>query len=340
MGWQEEAVRLRDDGKTYPEIARFLREKYHRIFSAEQIRGLYRRRKEGQRILKERIEFEDIRKTDPADIDEFIEEVIRLQDKQNRLDTRQVDASLKIHDDKPIGIALTADWHIGGWGTDLRLLRDDVNRMADTEGLYVVFLGDAGDNYIGGAPPGAQFEQIIRPGEQFAIAEYFFLKLKKQILAAVQGCHDTWSDKQANHNFIADVTQKIEALNLWHGGTLEVRLGDECYRGHLRHKFRGKSMYNPLLTCYRVMQHYGVADWAAVAHEHFCAHQYGQMEGQDVLFVRPGSYKVFDNYGQQIGGYAGLPRVPVIILHPDKHRLDCYPILEAGIEGLRHARGA
>lgn len=339
MGWQEEAVRLRDDGKTYPEIARLLREKYHRIFTGEQVRSVYRRRKEGQRIQKERITFEDMRKSEPADIEAYIEQVITLQEAQATLDTRQVDATVTISDDEPIGIALTADWHVGGWGTDLRLLRDDVNRMADTEGLYVVFLGDAGDNYIGGAPPGAQFEQIIQPEQQYAIAEHFFVKLRKQLLAALEGCHDAWSDKQANHNFIAEITAKIEALNLWHGGTLTVNLGDECYRGHFRHKFRGESQFNPLLPCRRMMEHYGVVDWAAVAHKHFCAMQQSQMEGQDVLFVRPGSYKVLDNHGQQIGGYAGLPRVPVLILYPNIHRLDCYLTLEAGIEALRHARG-
>ena len=39
------------------------------------------------------------------------------------------------------------------------------------------------------------------------------------------------------------------------------------------------------------MEHYGVVDWAAVAHKHFCAMQQSQMEEQDVLFVVLGPTK-------------------------------------------------
>jgi hypothetical protein len=337
--WQDDAVRLRDEGKTFPEIARMMREQYHQIFSDEQIRGVYRRRKEGQRIQKERVTFEDIRVSSEGDIEAYLEQVIALQEAQSTLDTRQVDAALTINDDKPIGIAHTADWHVGGFGTDLRLLRDDTNRIRDTEGLYSVFLGDAGENYIQGTPAGGQFQQIIQPTRQYEIAEYFMERIQHTLLAAVKGCHDTWSDKQGSHNFIDLITKNTRAVNLWHGGTLTVNLGNESYRGHLRHKFNGESRLNPLLPCRRMMEHYGVVDWAALAHKHFCAMQQSQMAGQDVLFLRPGSYKVLDEHGQQIGGYAGLPRVPVIILYPDTHRIDGYDTLTKGIEALRHARG-
>ncbi len=338
MTWQDDAVRLRDEGKTFPEIARLLRDQHHRVFSSEQIRSVYRRRADGLRVQKERVTFEDIKQATDEGMDEYIDKVIALQEAQAALDTRQVDATITIDDDKPIGIAATADWHIGGFGTDLSLLRDDLNLIGATEGLYGIFDGDAGEDYLPHGHPGGQLQQVIQPKMQYAIAAHLIRQTCGKWLGFVKGCHDMWREKDGDHDFISEIAHDVNALNLWHGGTLNVNLGSQSYKGHIRHRFYGESKLNPLLPCRRMIEAYGIADFSMVAHKHFAAMEQCQMQGRDVLLMRPGSYKILDDYGQQIGGYAGLPRVPVIVLYPGTHRVDGYLDLRQGVEALRHAR--
>lgn len=340
MTWQDDAVAMREAKHTYPEIARAMLDKYGVVLSDEQIRSVYRRRRDGEQVRKQRIIFEDIKV--PADdaIETYVAQVLALQEAEQALDTKQVDGTVTIEDDRPIGIAQWADWHWGGWGVDYQLFQSDYELIKATDGLYAVFLGDSKENYISGAPPGSQFGQIIQPGKQDAVVLHYVGGLRDKWLAFLEGCHDKWTDNQANVSFIAKCAEVGGALNFWHGGTLTVKLGSQEYKGHLRHKFFGESKLNPLLPCRRMMEHYGYVDFAVVAHKHFPAKQEIVMAGQRCYLIRPGSYKVWDDWGQQIGGYAGIPAVPVLILWPHEHRLEAYMDLRAGVEALRYARGA
>ena len=53
-----------------------------------------------------------------ADVDNFIEQVIKMQQAAQKLDTKQVKATVTIDDDKPIGVAYWGDWHLGAAGVD------------------------------------------------------------------------------------------------------------------------------------------------------------------------------------------------------------------------------
>jgi predicted phosphodiesterase len=53
MSWQDEAVQLRDEGKTWPAIADLLSLKYHTRFSIEAVRSACRRRKDKAHLTEE-----------------------------------------------------------------------------------------------------------------------------------------------------------------------------------------------------------------------------------------------------------------------------------------------
>ena len=119
-----------------------------------------------------KIEFEDIKRYSEEDVDNLFNKMIEFQAYSSKLDIKQDQATIRIKDTKPIGIAWTADWHVGGEGTDHELLQDLIYLMSDTNGLYVIGGGDYKDNYKGNIK-GTAFNQIIKPGLQ----DLFVLRL-------------------------------------------------------------------------------------------------------------------------------------------------------------------
>ncbi len=88
----------------------------------------------------------------------------------------------------------------------------------------------------------------------------------------------------------------------------------------------------------RMMEIYGPADFAALAHLHNPEIDFRHLMGQYRALLRSGSYKRWDEYGQKLGGYKGKPGVPVLILWPDEHRMEPHRDLRSGIEHLRAVR--
>lgn len=338
MPWQDDAVRLRDEGKQYPEIAQILFGQYGEVLHPDAIRGHYRRAKMQQRIQKERITFEDMRQTSDDDVEAFIDAMMNLQDVTEALDTKQVTGTVTLDDDRPVGIAFWGDWHHGGKGVDYHLLESDRRLILEAEGLYVAGTGDYKENCISGVHPGAAFGQIIQPGEQDRIVLYYWESMKQKALLVTRGCHDDWDKRMADIDFVAACAAKAGALNFWHGGTLTLRIGSQTYTGHIRHKFRYESTLNTTNAQRRMMEIYGPADFAVLAHLHNPEINERHFMGDYRWFVRSGSYKVWDEFGQKIGGFKGKPGVPVLIFYPNERRIDGYKDLRAGIEALNNAR--
>lgn len=339
MTWQEEAIQLRTEDKTYPEIAEILGAKYGETFHPEQIRGACRRRDATEKIKKSRVTFEDIRTTSTEDVEHFIEAMIALQDAQSALDTKQVEAAIRLDETKPVGLAFWGDWHLGGSGVKYRLFQRDLETILSTDGLYCLGLGDYKDNMITGTPAGANFEQIIQPGMQDKVVLYYMEQIGEKMLALVRGCHDDWTKKQGDTDFVAACAEKARAVNFWHGGTLTIHLGEQTYTGHIRHKFKYESSLNTTNAHRRMMETYGPADFAALAHLHNPEGDDRHFMGAYRSFVRSGSYKVWDEFGQKIGGFKGRPGIPVAILYPDEHRIVTHRDLRTGIEHLKALRG-
>jgi hypothetical protein len=76
----------------------------------------------------------------------------------------------------------------------------------------------------------------------------------------------------------------------------------------------------------------------ALAHKHFPDMQMLDRQGQKVIYIRSGSYKVLDDFGQQIAGYVGKIGVPITVIYPDRHHLVPFSELEDGIRFLKAER--
>jgi hypothetical protein len=264
-----------------------------------------------------------------ADVDEYITAMLQLQKKQMALDTRQTSATYESGESKPIGIAAWGDWHVGGIGVDYGHLEADGEKIASTDGLYWGGMGDYKDNYQTGIHPGAEKEQIIRPGMQDKIVERYFDRYGDNNIWIIKGCHDDWDYKNSDKDFVSALCNKTGAFNLWHGGTVTVKVGVQQYIFRVRHKFPFESGLNIENSMRRMWDMKGEFDVAGSAHLHTPYRMQRPLGGKNRVLFRSGSYKIFDEYGQKLAGYEGMMGIPVVILWPDTHKMEALYLDEA-----------
>lgn len=293
------------------------------------------------------IEFVDrIQPLTDEQIDAYVERMLQASEVALPNGGDQAEVTAQISSQYPIGIAFTGDWHVGSRGTDLRALIAHNKLIAATPGLYVVGMGD----YMHNAKANSrQADSLYRalfpnPDEQRLVALRELRRLKGKILALCRGCHDSWDIKHAGTNPLVDVAQQLDTVCLWHGGVIHLKVGSQEYHILARHRYGGSSD-NSTNAQRRAWQDYPEddrLDVVALAHLHYNDLQMRTRgKTRKVVYLRSGSYHVWDDYAQRLGGYRGEIGVPVVIFYPDERRL--VPLegsnLEQAIEILRYFRG-
>jgi calcineurin-like phosphoesterase family protein len=275
------------------------------------------------------VNFKDKKEYTDGDIDAFMDAVRGLQKVQEKINTKQVNATVELKDNKPIGIAFWGDWHVGGIGVDYDALDEDTNTINSTDGLYWVGTGDYKDNYQTGGHPGAQYEQIIQPGMQDKAVERIVTKLSAGCIALVRGCHDDWDKKGSDKDFVGSLCGVADAVNLWHGGNLFIKIGSEQYHIKVRHKFPYESGLNVENSMRRMLDTQGDFDIAISAHLHFGFFMMRPLGGRQRILGKSGGYKKWDEHGQKLAGYEAERKIPVVILWPNKKRMHVSYLPEA-----------
>jgi predicted phosphodiesterase len=338
MNWHERARQLRfEEGKTLGQVYNIIHKEYDPTIPNETIRSAIRR----DSRYKQEIIYED-RKPLPTseDIINYYNALKNLESALDRLDTKQVRTTIRLDDDKPIGIAFWGDWHIGARGVDYNQFDKDKELIFDTDGLYCVGTGDYKDNQNALIHPGGVTEQTATPGMQDLLVSEFFKELSGKMLAAVRGCHDDWDKRLSDKDFLAVMcdSEHADCVNLWHGGGVNINLGKINYKIRVRHKYKGESELNTTNAQRRLLDAFGPSDVIALGHKHYPDLQVTEKMKQKVTFLRSGTYKIYDEHGQKIGGYQGTIGVPIVILFPDEKRIVPFRDLRDGVAFLNYVR--
>jgi len=286
----------------------------------------------------EKVNFEDRKESSSDDVKECIRAAINLQEKINKVDTKQVKATIELKDDKPVAIAHWGDIHVGGIGVDYKLFEEDFRKIRDTEGLYFFGTGDYKDNFHRGGPPAGMFEQVLQPGMQDKAVATYMEELEEKALALVRGCHDHWDKTSTDRDFVEHLCHLTGAVNLWHGGEVLIRLGDQEYHWRLRHKYKYQSSLNLENAMRRIMEIQGPCDVAGEAHLHDGYIHQRHLMGEYRVLLRSGTYKVWDEHGQRIAGYEGKVSVPTTIIRPGRKAMTVELFLDDAIETLEGLR--
>ena len=288
--------------------------------------------------VKNNIEFLD-RKEEPqeSDLQEYYEGLKQLERSMDKLDRKQTKAEITINDDKPIGIAFWGDWHLGSRGLDYEQFDKDRETIKSTDGLYFIGMGDYKDNNSAYVTKSSNENSISQSMQDLLVCK-MMEEVKEKVIALIRGCHDDWDKKLGDKDFTEELCRITDSINLWHGGKVTINLGDETYKVFARHKYKNESSLNTTNAQRNMLNDSGAVDVAALGHKHFPDMQMLDRMGQKVIYIRSGSYKKYDEFGQKLAGYEGKKSVPLVVIFPNEHKVVPFQELEDGITYLNAVR--
>jgi hypothetical protein len=343
LPWQNRAIVLTKEPRenwTWDSLAEILTGEFQEPFTGNQVRKFIGRW-DSQQKQKGVIQYED-RKPEPSIelVDDYYNALRNLDSIVSQLDTKQTKLHVTLKDTKPIGIAFWGDWHLGARGIDYDGFEQDKNDILNTPGLYFIGTGDYKDNNNAFVHAASTFESLAQPGLQDLLVKKVMLEMKDKAIALVRGCHDDWDKKLGDKDFISTLCSSdvADCVNLWHGGSVVINFQGAEYKIRARHKFKGESDLNSTNTQRRMVDMFGHADVNATAHKHFPDLHQSNRFGQECIYLRSGSYKVYDEFGQKLAGYFAIRGVPMVILWPGTKRIMGFKFLRDGIDYLTSLR--
>lgn len=268
----------------------------------------------------ERAPIESLNLTD-TDIDRYIELTAAKSCIEQKASGHKENPVLFIPESEWFAIVFSSDWHIGSFWTQLLTIRREAEIINQTPGMYCIFLGDMTDNAIPSGPhPALINEQNMPPSMQRATGERIARLLASKMKLMIPGCHDIWSRKSDDNEFIQKVAEIARAK--YSMGDTKFYLscdGGVRWCGYISHKPRGHSVYNDLHPCVAVAQRYcQEAEIIAIAHEHILATGVQMVGGTMRFMARTSTRKHFDAYGSSLGTQGKRTEgmdVPVLIMH-------------------------
>ena len=198
------------------------------------------------------------------------------------------------------------------------------NLSEETRPIGLAFTGDNYKASAGRASAGLYDAVLPNPDDQQRVWEALLSKLGPKLLGLTLGCHLDWDFYRSGHDPLAGVCEKLNVPNFGHGAAVSVTVGTQKYSGLIRHRLPGESALSTTNPQRRATNEYPTSDpfdFIALGHRHFNDLQVRSVSGQQRVWLRSGSYKVWDRYAQSLGGYVGEPGVPVLILYPQTRKM-------------------
>jgi len=200
---------------------------------------------------------------------------------------------VKVNIDGPIGIAHFGDPHIDDPGCDIDLLYKHAKLVRNTPGLFGGNIGDTTNNWVGRLAA-LYANQATTAKEAWALAEDWLKEC--EWLYMIAGNHDLWSGARDPLHWIMKGRSGIH-------NELQVRMGLSFPNGnkatvHIRHHFKGNSMWNTAHGPNRAAQMGWRDHILACGHIHTSGYQVVKDPASGIVShcLRVAAYKMIDTY--------------------------------------------
>lgn len=208
---------------------------------------------------------------------------------------------IKLPDNKPVGLAVVGDPHLGSNGCNIPLLRHDVALMRDTPGVLPVNIGDTVDNW-GGRLVHLYSENDVSRQTERRLARWFLEAIPW--ICWLQGNHDMMNMEFAT--FLKAINANQVPMLDWQAKFQLVFPSKTVCRVDAAHNFKGVSYLNPLHGQKRNATWHGaeMADIHVSGHHHIGAISQEETEdGRLITLGRARGYKFIDSFAK-LHGYA------------------------------------
>jgi hypothetical protein len=243
----------------------------------------------------------------------------------------------------PVGIVFVADNHIGNEGVDYDRMFNEAEIIAGTPNLYVMQVGDLVDNFIVGKLMKVRMGTTINIPEEWALAKWYLDLLGPRLLGVCGGNHDAWTSAMSGIDQLRTTVASIRPGLLYNPDELQITIdvAGKQWPILVRHKWQYNSVLNPTHGIERAFERNQAKPFllGVGAHTHVSGlvRQFNA-GGRTGTAVLCGSYKIYDNYAQQLGAPTPNGSTAVtIIFHPD-HGLVGYDNLTLASEVLKNAK--
>ena len=208
---------------------------------------------------------------------------------------RCIDVQVNI--DGPIGIAHFGDPHLDCDGCDIELFKRHCDIVNNTEGMFAGNVGDILNNWVGRLER-LYADQTTTAAEGWVLAEWMLREIPW--LYILGGNHDCWSGHRDPMKWL---TATLGQPYVNHGTRLRLNFPNGRHvTMNVAHDFKGHSQYNSV--------HGGMKKAMRWADDiYVCGHRHHTGQGLVVdpktgtacHVIRVDSYKVYDEYPQQLG---------------------------------------
>lgn len=290
-------------------------------------------------LYSDELEFPDLPSSELS-AKELIDQACKRYTTHSRAKDARKWMEIKLRQNKPIGIVFMGDPHIDNSGTNWPLLKRDIAILEQTEGLYVVNIGDLTDNWVGRLVR-LYADSEMSKKQAWKLAKYLLKDTKIKWLCHILGNHDLWNDGEYLIKANAHPRVPVES---WQARFQVVFPNDTRIRIHAAHDFPGTSIWNPQHGPQKAAMMFDQADIFACGHKHTWAINEGENAQRDYVYwlIRARGYKHIDSYADQRGfGSQQYGASITAIIDPtvkDTRKIRCFPDLAEAAEFLKFKR--
>lgn len=295
----------------------------------------------GAQLAAEGVEFPDLKqRAEPGWGLSFLEQIAAVQDTMKALDTQQNIARAVLKTNLPVGVVFPGDFHLGGRGTNHRLMVQDMLMWkALGDAVKVAGMGDYSEQFVGKLARIGLSQHVMTKDMQIdTVKDVFCNTLLGQWLVFLEGNHDGWAGDELAR-YVMHMAQRCGVPFLGKGGELFLTVGRVEYKLALWHRYPGASALNKGNNQRRVRIDHNGADVVALAHLHNAYVEFGQTGEVNHVGLRCGAYKTTDEHSRDAAGNViADTRMPMVIFNPAEKDMLYYEDYRKGVETLLRLR--
>jgi len=264
-------------------------------------------------------------------LDELIEQAIEQKKIINKVDPRVTALDIDEETDKPVIYIFISDLHVGALGTDYEALRDLIKFLREHSYVKVIFGGDLYDNFLHFKSLKGANDSVYSPSVQLEIIALLVEELESRDQLRVLGLGNHGVNREEKAVGYSILKKRVVAVRhkIFEGmGFVNIKVGNEIYRGVISHKGKGHSHINPLHGGMRLARLANLPDFVFYGHEHVPASGIYVENRREIIVLKGGTYQTRSAYIEREYniGVGGHIRTQMIIFFPDRHKkvfFDC-----------------
>jgi len=224
-----------------------------------------------------------------------------------------------LHD---VALGSFSDQHMGSWGCNYADLRRLTHEIVNTPNFYIAALGDEGQYAIKLRNVLEVSDNAIPPEMQTQFIQSWWDTVWQKVACATWDNHGIErQETAAGESALKNI--KSKRVVYFNGiGHVDIKVGNQIYRGAVSHTFRGRSLLNPCHSQMRYMRFEGVdREWCMAGDSHVPGMIKYTDGAKTRVAINGGSLQNNSGFGKRYFSLTTHPAYPIIVFHHDRHEM-------------------